>query len=203
MRLSSNRDDVALGSPRNGVGGAGIVTVERIGLTRGDPCLPALSRQVEILTEVGRCGAIVEADASSRGQKRLDRLIRGLGPGSTLCVVSLEVFHRPLHDLVRLLRDLAELSITVAIVSRNDQEVAIRPHAAVADLLRQLAAFNGRASASGGDKAQWYGRAFRPAAQFTRHQVLHARKLYGDGMSLRAIGLIFQTSPEEVSKVIG
>lgn len=174
----------------------------RIGLTRGDPSLPPLERQIAILTKAGRCETLIEAESGASGDKRLDRLLRGSGPGATICVVSLDVFHRPLHDLIRLLRDLAELSITVAIVSRNDGEVAIAPDARVVELLRQLAAFNGKTS-TGAETARWYGRTFRPAARFTNEQALHARKLYREGMSLRAIGLIFETSPEEIWKVIG
>jgi len=178
------------------------VTAERIGLARSDPSLPDIGRQRELLTETGGCSVVIDIAAGAAGEKRLERSLAALPRETTLCVVSLDVFGRSLPDLVRLLRDLGELSISTAIVSAKEGETLFRPRKDVVELLRRLSAYNGRTPGPTTDGPHWYGRSFRPAGQFNRHQVLHARKLYGEGMSLRAIGLIFQTSPEEVWKVV-
>lgn len=175
---------------------------ERIGLTRAHPSLPTVERQGDILTTIGRCDALIEVERGVAGDKRLEKTLATLGAGTTVCVVSIDAFGRPIGDLVRLLRDLAELSISVAIVGGAEGETVIRPKSDVIELLRQLSACSGRSHGATGEGARWYGRSFRSATQFNRHQVLHARKLYGEGLSLRAIGLIFETSPEEVWKVV-
>lgn len=178
------------------------MTGERIGLARSHPSLPDIERQRELLAEAGGCGGVIDVAAGVAGEKRLERSLAALPKGTTLCVVSLDVFGKSLPDLVRLLRDLGELSISIAIVSVKEGETLLRPRKDVVQLLQRLSAYNGRAPGPATDGPQWYGRSFRTAGQFNRHQVLHARKLYGEGMSLRAIGLIFQTSPEEVWKVV-
>ncbi|MCF8504932.1 MAG: hypothetical protein K9G59_08455 [Caulobacter sp.] len=174
----------------------------RIGLVREHPSLPDLERQSEILTTVGECPTVVEVGVGAGGGKRLEKMLSTLPKGPTVCLVSLDVFGKALPDLVRLLRDLGELSISVAIITRKDGETLLRPHEETVELLRRLSAYNGRSQPQPGDGPQWYGRTSRAASEFNRHQVLHAKKLYGEGMSLRAIGLIFQTSPEEVWKVV-
>lgn len=178
------------------------MAVERIGLARSHPSLPDIERQRGLLAEAGGCSIVIDLAAGAAGEKRLERSLAALPKGTTLCVISLDVFGRSLPDLVRLLRDLGELSISIAIVNAKEGETLFRPRKDVVELLRRLSAYNGRTPGPTTDGPQWYGRSFRPAARFSRHQVLHARKLYGEGMSLRAIGLIFQTSPEEVWKVV-
>lgn len=178
------------------------MTGEKIGLARSHPSLPDIERQRELLAEAGGCSVVIDVAAGAAGEKRLERSLAALPKGTTLCVVSLDVFGRSLPDLVRLLRDLGELSISIAIINRKDGETLLRPRKDVVELLRRLSAYNGRAPGQTTEGSHWYGRPFRTAGQFTRHQTLHARKLYGEGMSLRAIGLIFQTSPEEVWKVV-
>ena len=178
------------------------MTAERIGLARSHPSLPDIERQRDLLAEAGGCSVVVDVAAGAAGEKRLEKSLAALPKGTTICVASLDVFGKSLPDMVRLLRDLGELSITIAIVSAKDGETLLQPRKEVVQLLRHLSAYNGRVPGPSADGPHWYGRAFRTAAQFNRHQILHARKLYGEGMSLRAIGLIFQTSPEEVWKVV-
>lgn len=175
-------------------------TPGRIGLVRGHPSLPDLERQSEILTTIGECPTVVEIGTG--GGKRLEKFLSALPKGTTVCLVSLDVFGKALPDLIRLLRDLGELSISTAIITRKDGETLIRPDREAVELLRHLSAYNGRTPPQTSDGPQWYGRTSRTAAGFNRHQVMHAKKLYREGMSLRAIGLIFQTSPEEVWKVV-
>lgn len=174
----------------------------RIGLVRAHPSLPDLERQSEILTTVGECPTVVEVGSGAGSGKRLEKFLSALPKGTTVCLVSLDVFGKALPDLIRLLRDLGELSISTAIITRKDGETLIRPHREAVELLRHLSAYNGRTQPQPGEGPQWYGRTSRTASEFNRHQVMHAKKLYGEGMSLRAIGLIFQTSPEEVWKVV-
>mgnify|MGYP001263579086 CR=1 FL=1 len=184
------------------MGCVGDVTVERIGLARSHPGLPDIERQRELLTGIGRCDAVIDVETGAAAERRLEKSLSALPAGATVAVVSLDVFGRPLADLVRLLRDLGELSVSIAIVSPKDGETLLRPGDDVLELLRRLSAYNGRASSAASTGPNWYGRTFRSANQFNRQQVLHARKLYGEGMSLRAIGLIFETSPEEVWKIV-
>lgn len=204
IQLQSNRDAAAIAS-RRWTGCFGEVTVVRLGLARNHPSLPDIDRQRELLIAEGGCASVVDIEAGAAAERRLEKSLAALPPDSVVCVVSLDVLGRPLPDLVRLLRDLGELSISVAIVSPKEGETLLVPQEDVVRLLRHLSAYNGRQFSSppgsnGG--TNWYGRSFRAAGDFNRHQVVHARKLYGEGMSLREIGLIFQTSPEEVWKVV-
>ena len=178
------------------------VTPERFGLVRAHSGLPDLERQSDVLTTLGRCGVVVEVHAGAAGEKRLEKVLATVPTGSTVCVVSLDVFGKPLADLVRLLRDLGELSISVALLDGEGEEVLFPPTEEVVTLLRHLSLYNGRGAGSATDGRPWYGRPIRTAAGFNRHQAQHAKKLYGEGMSLRAIGMIFETSPEEVWKVV-
>ena len=74
----------------------------RIGLTRGDPSLPPLERQIAILTEAGRCETLIEAgdhpDAVRESQETVELAIKSL-----LKLVGLS--YPRAHDVSRLLRE--------------------------------------------------------------------------------------------------
>lgn len=175
----------------------------KFGFFRSGPGLPAADKQIEILSASGCEDRVVEVESGAQGARHLDRFLGNLDAGDVVCIVSLDVFDRTLEELTKLLRNLAELSVGLCIASRNDADLLIAPTAEVVNLLQLLSTCESRARTAGqAGQLAWYGRPFLPADEFTAHQREHALKLYAEGLSLRAIGLIFRTSPGEVLKVV-
>ncbi|HYG27159.1 MAG TPA: hypothetical protein VD906_09645 [Caulobacteraceae bacterium] len=173
----------------------------RFGFVRSDPALPAVDTQVRLLSAAGCGGQVIDVEAGHAGAERLDKFVQNLTADDVVCVVSLKVFGRAGRGLAQLLLSLAEASVGLSFISLNGEETLVPTTAECAALLAQLF----EALPPDADQSApptWYGRAFTPAADFTEHQRDHVLKLYEDGASLRVIGLIFKTSPNEVMKVV-
>lgn len=174
----------------------------RVGLVREDAALPDLDKQAELLLARGDCGEVVEVDNGGLGPRRLEQFLRSLQAEDVVCVVSLNVLSRSLGRLIRFLKSLAEARISVVVVGREEDEIPIRPGEEVLSLLQLLAACDPHHQSSEEVRSVWHGRAFLRAEDFTAHQRDHVHTLYEGGMSLRAIGMIFRTSPGEIWKLL-
>lgn len=174
----------------------------RYGLIRDATFMATPGEQREILEALG-CDPIVhERSSGVEGARRVARLLFGLKAGDELAVQGLGAFLNTTGELARVLRDLLEVGAAVIIAPERGREHRLEPSDAAIQVLAALAEHE----------------ALRPTPQVMRgsgrigggsrnplspYQIDYARKLHGQGASLRSIGQLFQISPEEVWRVIG
>lgn len=174
----------------------------RVGIVRKDPTLPDIDRQARILTDAANCTRIIEAEGGGVGVRRLDRQLQTLKGGDVVCVAGLNALSPNLGRLVKMIHNLAAARVSVCIADGKGPEVMISPDDTTTPLLRLLSACDPHRQAPPDGSTVWHGRRFPPAEDLTTYQRDHIHKLHKDGMSLRAIGLIFRTSPGEVSRIL-
>lgn len=174
----------------------------RYGIVRGVASLPPATAQRERLAAEA-CDIIVEeGDPSPESERRLNKLLFGIKRGDEVLVCSLESFMRSTGELVQLLRDLLEIGATVRILNGDAANHSLRPSDEATELLSLLAEHETRRPSRPGVRAP--GRIGGGSRnKLSKYQIDYARKLHAEGQSLRAIGLLFQISPDEVWELIG
>jgi hypothetical protein len=174
----------------------------RYGIIRDASFLPAATDQRAILQALGCDLIIQERGADPDAAQRIDRLLATAKAGDDVVVQSLMVLLRSTGELVQALRDILARGARILIAGGAHDVVAIEPDPPLLELLELLADHESRRPA---------GPALRPRGRIgggsrnplSPYQIDYARKLHGDGASLRAIGLLFQLSPQDVLRLIG
>lgn len=169
----------------------------RFGLVRYvEGHLPAAVQQ-ELLQQAG-CDVCLVEGVSTRGALGAQRgLLRDLKAGDELLVCDLAVLHLSTAELVSILRRFDQSDVTLRIVT--DGGIATVDLSADARSLLDLLATNVDTRA---ERAHPRSRT-RPADKpLTRYQIAYARELRRHGASLRRIGLLFQTPPKELARLL-
>lgn len=172
----------------------------RYGIVRVTATLPPPEEQ-RAWFEAARCDVIVqEGPVSPEGRRRLDRLLFGLNAGDELLVHSLDTFQKSTGELAQLIRNFLEVGVILRI-AREDH--TFQPHSAGEEVLKALALLaeheTRRPSRMPGDRPRYNSGSRKPLSPY---QVDYARKLYKQGVSLRAIGLLFQVPPKVVWEMV-
>ncbi|MGA0605130.1 recombinase family protein [Phenylobacterium sp. VNQ135] len=173
----------------------------RYGIVREAPGLPPAAVQRQAL-EAATCDVVLhEGQATPEAQRRLARLLFGLRAGDEVVVHSLDAFQRSTGDLARLIRNLLELGVTLAVVGDDPNGAVLGPSDANLKVFSLLAEHETRRPT----RALAGGSTLKSGSRnpLSKYQLDYARKLYREGASLRAIGLLFQVSPREIWDVIG
>lgn len=174
----------------------------RLGVILEGPHMPPPDVQRALLT-ARACSVIAQEERMTPDvRRRLHRLLLTLKRGDEVVVQSLDVFDKTTGELAVLLRNLFEIGVGVRVVAAEDEETLLAPEDPIVALVSLLAEHETRRPV--GEKAY---RRRRGAAgrrlELTNYQVDYARKLYAEGASPRAIGLLFQATPDEVWQIVG
>lgn len=174
----------------------------RYGIIRDAAFLPPPSEQRAAL-EALKCDVIVQERGSApEGNQRINRLLYSVKPGDDVVVHSLAVFLKSAGEVVRTIRTLLEIGARLIVASPIDKPRSIESSEPVLELLSLLVEHESVRVTATPPRARGRigGGSRRPLSTY---QIDYARKLHADGVSLRAIGLLFQLSPEDVWQVIG
>ena len=170
----------------------------RYGVIRISPELPPAHVQRRLIEMTGYDVILEERASTPAGRKILMQLLQGLKAGDEVIVHSLESFDASLGDLVRLLSRFHEADVTLRLVGGAQVE-NLAPRGPMPTALALLARHEARHPTPPPTRR----RARSNPAPLTTHQVQFARDMRRRGHSMRAIGLVFQLSPEEVTALIG
>lgn len=174
----------------------------RYGVVRECASLPPPAVQRRLL-EAAACDVVLqESSPTPESQRRLARLLFGLKTGDEVLVHSLDVFQRSTGELAQLIRNFLEVGVSLRIVGERSEPDALKPSENVLKVLSLLAEHESRRPSRLPAGA---GSRFNSGSRnaLSKYQTDYARKLHREGASLRAIGLLFQVSPDEVWAAIG
>lgn len=173
----------------------------RYGIIVEGPHPPSAEVQRGLLAPHG-CDVIVEERAMTPdARRRLMRLISRLKRSDELVVHGLEAFGQTTGGLVQLLREVFRRGAAVVVVREAKQRVRFEPEASLSALVNALADHEaGQALPTGLRRRR--GEVGR-RIQLTAHQIEYIRKLHAEGASPRAIGLLFQVTPDDVWRILG
>jgi DNA invertase Pin-like site-specific DNA recombinase len=161
---------------------------------------PALQRR---LLERLDCDVLWhEGEPTAEAQRRLLRALQALKAGDELAVQSLEAFQKTTGELVQMLRNLLDAGVTLYVVRSSEEVLTLTATHPGLPLLHLLAEHErgrpGRAPVGLGPRQNSGSR-----NPLSKYQIDYARKMHREGATLRAIGLLFQVSPNEVWEAIG
>lgn len=173
----------------------------RYGIVRDAPFLPPPHEQRGVL-EALQCDLIMEEqDATVEALRRVDRFLFRVKSRDEIIVQDLRVFLKSTDKLALFLRDLLELEASVIVAPSPETRITISPGDSVIASLTLLAAHEAHRGLTPPKRGP--GRRGLPSTKpLSAYQMAYARKLHAEGESLRAIGWLFQISPQEVSEVI-
>ena len=174
----------------------------RLGIILDGP-KPSAADDQRALLAARDCHVIAhEARMTPQVRRRLDRLIHNLRRGDELVVVSLEVLEKTTGEIIQLLRNLFQVGVSVRLARSEGSDTVLTPDEGTIALVSMLAEHERRRSTGEQAYRRRRGEVGRKL-ELTNHQIAYARKLYADGASPRAIGLIFQATPDQVWQLIG
>lgn len=169
----------------------------RYGVVRSSPGLPPPSVQRRMVEAAG-CDMILEdGDQDVASHRSLLVLLFGLRRGDEVVVHGLECLDATTGELARLIRKFFEVGVTLRIVGGSRLE-ALAPTGPIPRALALLADHEMRRPS----RTITRRRARRADAALTQHQLKFARDMHRRGHSMRAIGLLFRLSPNEVAKLL-
>jgi hypothetical protein len=170
----------------------------RYGIMVVGPQLPTADVQRTFLAP--RCDVIVEELAMTpEARRRLGRLIARLKRGDELVVSGLGVFGQTTAGLMQTLRDVLSRGAGVVVVGSSEEETRFAPDAGLLAFINAVADHETyQTPASLPRRRGDVGR----RVHLTAYQIEYARKLHAEGASARAIGLLFQVTPDDVSQIL-
>lgn len=169
----------------------------RYGVVRSSPDLPPPSVQRRLVEAAG-CDIVLEdGDQHVASHRSLLVLLFGLRRGDEVVVHGLECLDATTGELARLIRRFFEVGVTLRIVGGSRLE-ALAPTGAIPRALALLADHEMRRPS----RTVTRRRARSAEAALTQHQLKFARDMHRRGHSMRAIGLLFRLSPNEVAKLL-
>lgn len=170
----------------------------RYGVVRASPELPPPSVQRRLLETIG-CNVVLE-DGPPAGPPRrnLMNVLMGLKRGDEVLIHGLDVLDATTGELAKLLRRFFETGVTLRIVGGSRVEV-LAPEGAIPRVLALLADHEMRRPARETGRRR---RGPADAGLLTQHQLKFARDMHRRGHSMRAIGLLFRLTPNEVARLL-
>lgn len=169
----------------------------RYGVVRVSPELPSPNVQRRLIETAG-CDVLLEERApSAASQRNLFHLLQGLKAGDEVLVHALSAFEATTGELARLLRRFFEAGVTLRLTGGSRVE-SLAPDGAIPRALVMLADHETARPAREPTRRRPRTR----DAVLTPHQLKFARDMHRRGHSMRAIGLLFQLSPNEVAEQI-
>jgi len=169
----------------------------RYGVVRSSPELPAPSVQRRQIETAGCDIILEEGDPPAASHRSLLTLLFGLQRGDEVVVYGLESLDASTGELARLIRRFFEAGVTLKIVGGSQVEI-LAPTGAIPRALALLADHESRKPA----RLAGRKRARPTEAPLTQHQLKFARDMHRRGHSMRAIGLLFRLTPNEVAKLL-
>lgn len=170
----------------------------RQGIVREALYLPPVDVQRQALAAYGYDDLREEKGSDFVADRRIHRLIADRRPGDEIVVHSLGVLTRPQGRPARTVCNLLEAGLVLTLVSLHQPAVRFTAFGEAMALASALA-----------DHER--GRNVQPLTSvhqggsrnhLSKYQIEYARRLYADGKSLRAIGLLFQLSPNHVLEIV-
>jgi hypothetical protein len=169
----------------------------RYGVVRSSSELPPPSVQRRLIETAGCDIVLEEGEPQASTHRSLLTLLHGLQRGDEVLVHGLESLDATTGELAHLLRRFFEAGVTLRILGGSQVEV-LAPNGAIPRALALLADHETRRPAPTVSR-----RRNRAAdAPLTQHQLKFARDMHRRGYSLRAIGLLFRLTPNEVAKLL-
>lgn len=169
----------------------------RYGVLRTSPDLPPPNLQRRLIEAAGCDAVLEEGRPTPATQKNLLHFLNGLRPGDEVLVHDLASFALTTGELARLLRRFFEAGVTLRIVGGSQLE-SLSPSGAMPRALALLADHEARRPSPEATR-----RRIRAAdTPLTQHQLKFARDMHRRGHSMRAIGLLFRLSPNEVARLL-
>lgn len=169
----------------------------RYGVVRSSPDLPPPSVQRRLVMTAGCDLVLEEGDPNVASHRSLLALLFGLGRGDEVIVHGLECLDATTGELARLIRRFFEAGVTLRIVGGSQIET-LAPTGAIPRALALLADHETRRP----HRATGRRRTRNTDAPLTQHQLKFARDMHRRGHSMRAIGLLFRLSPNEIAKLL-
>ena len=169
----------------------------RYAIVRGGEGLPPPDVQRRKLDDAPYDVALEEGAVTREGQRTLVRHLQQLSAGDELVVWSLDVLQLSTAELLPILTRFLEVGVTLR-VTRGATVETIHPMTGAARVLALLAEHEGRrpSPAPPSRRPRPSGRKLSP------YQLKYARQMLRRGASLRAVGLLFQLAPEELSDIL-
>jgi hypothetical protein len=169
----------------------------RYGVLRTSPDLPPPNVQRRLIEAAGCDAFLEEAYPTPASQKNLLHFLWALKRGDEILVHGLEAFELTTGELARLLRRFFEAGVTLRIVGGSRVE-SLAPDGAMPRALALLADHEARRPG----QSLTSRRPRTAPAPLTQHQLRFARDMHRRGHSMRAIGLLFRLSPNEVARLL-
>lgn len=169
----------------------------RYGVVRVSPDLPEPNLQRRLIEAVGCDVVLEERQATSASQRILFQLLYGLRSGDEVLVHALSAFDATTGELARLLRHFFEAGVTLRVTGGSRVE-SLAPDGPIPRALVMLADHETRKPLREASRR----RARVKDTPLTQHQLKFARDMHRRGHSMRAIGLLFQLTPNEVAELI-
>jgi len=169
----------------------------RYGVVRSSPDLPPPSVQRRMIETVGCDIVLEEGDQNLASHRSLLVLLTGLRRGDEVVLHGLECLDVTTGELARLIRRFFEVGVTLRIVGGSRIE-SLAPTGAIPRALALLADHETRRPRPTATRR-------RPRTAdtvLTQHQLKFARDMHRRGHSMRAIGLLFRLSPNEVATLL-
>jgi hypothetical protein len=169
----------------------------RYAIIRGGEGLPPTETQRRKLAYIPFDVALEEETATRRGQRLLARHLQRLECGDELLLWSLDVLQLPTAELLTSLLRFFQLGVAVRLTGGAMIET-LNPAGGTPRALSLLAEHEARRPSR-----PQAARRNRPSGRpLNPYQLKYARQLLRRGTSLRAVGLLFQLAPDELSLLL-
>lgn len=173
----------------------------RYGIIVEGPRAPSAEVQ-RALMATQACDVIVaESAMTAEARRRIGRLIGRLKQGDELAVHGLEAFGQTTGELVLMLREIFRSGASVAILGESGEATKLGAEATPGDLVNALAEHELSSTVTRAPLRRRRGGVGGPL-RLTAHQIDYVRKLHAEGTSPRAIGLLFQVTPDDVWQIV-
>lgn len=169
-----------------------------LGIVRDAYYLSPVRDQLRALAAAGCARVHEESGSDFVADRRIRRVIFQLRAGDTIVVQDIGVLCSPRSRPAHMLRDLLEAGLELHVTPSPGHVIRLTPDPAVLAAV-QILAEQEREPAGAKRKSAHQGGSRNP---LSKYQIEYARKLFAEGESLRAIGLLFQLPPSRVVDLV-
>ncbi|MBP8247267.1 MAG: recombinase family protein [Phenylobacterium sp.] len=173
----------------------------RYGIIVEGPRAPSAETQRALMATLACDVVVTESAMTADARRRLGRLIGRLKQGDELAVHGLEAFGQTTGELSLMLREIFRSGAAVAILGEPGKATTLGPQATAGDLVNALAEHESGLTVARAPLRRRRGEV-GGRLRLTAHQIDYVRKLHAEGTSPRAIGLLFQVTPDDVWQIV-